>query len=724
MILTLMRWARRSWCIHRKRKCPIPRPFLLERLEVRQLLTAAGFDAVTYGPSYRAALTVDDVSSADPELGGHTDDGPHALPLPVNWVAPRARSNPRDDGALHALTDLPALNSNPSATVNLYLDFDGNFQESWGSIHDITTPPFTLDKDASTFSDYELDAIREIFARVAEDYAPFAVNVTTVEPAVIGDGNGVRVAIGGRFEDWYNAPAGGVAFIDNFTNMQENIVFVFAETLGVPHNIAEASSHEAGHAFGLSHQSEYNDRGNKVTEYYAGDHTGSPIMGLSYFELRSRWWLGTSTSHTTMQDDLAMLSRAQNGFGFRPDDHGDTYQSATKLTFTANRATASGIVEQMDDADVFRFDVTQPEQYRIDYHAADIGANLDVHLEIRAANGALLVDQTTFHDDSLAIGYAFAPGSYQVIVQSNGTYGSLGQYSLQVTQGDDPTLRPTAPGDLAGRYLSPTSADFTWVDALGEDHYVLFATRTGLNKQESFLVSLPANTTSYTLSDHGVLDGWQFELRAVNPVGVTASEKVTPAEIAVTAPQNVHTQGVSSDSLAVFWNPVPGAWAYLVQVTSASNPDVPLQPVTFVDGTRTGTVLSGLRPGVDYLVTVTARNSLGDVSQTPVLGRIETNPNEQPLLASDAATGAATHPFRVHLEWAAVDGATLFQIQQRRGKEWITVKIVSSATHEADILPDGDLPRAQFRIVASDGNSTAASKPIKVRRPLPTWRRR
>ena len=40
------------------------------------------------------------------------------------------------------------------------------------------------------------------------------------------------------------------------------------------------------------------------------------------------------------------------------------------------------------------------------------------------------------------------------------------------------------------------------------------------------------------------------------------------------------------------------------------------------------------------------------------------------------------------------------------------------------VLPDGDLSKSQFRIVASNGTSTAASKPVKLRRPSPAWRRR
>ena len=43
--------------------------------------------------------------------------------------------------------------------------------------------PYDLDGDYTTFSDEEQTRIQRIWARVAEDYAPFDVDVTTEQPA-------------------------------------------------------------------------------------------------------------------------------------------------------------------------------------------------------------------------------------------------------------------------------------------------------------------------------------------------------------------------------------------------------------------------------------------------------------------------------------------------------------------------------------------------------------
>ena len=70
----------------------------------------------------------------------------------------------------------------------------------------------------STFSDAELERIQYIWERVAEDYLPFEVDVTTADPGVnalrnSGGGDtawGIRVVIGGSSTDWYSTGSAGV----------------------------------------------------------------------------------------------------------------------------------------------------------------------------------------------------------------------------------------------------------------------------------------------------------------------------------------------------------------------------------------------------------------------------------------------------------------------------------------------------------------------------------
>jgi len=150
------------------------------------------------------------------------------------------------------LSSLPQLSSNSGARVKLFLDFNGNFESAWGSYRNVTTRVFDQDGDATTFSANEISTIREIWARVSEDYAPFNIDVTTIDPGNFANGAAVRLAIGGNYSDWFGQAAGGVAYVGGFTNSASNTGYVFSDALGhgTARYVAEATSHEAGHLFG------------------------------------------------------------------------------------------------------------------------------------------------------------------------------------------------------------------------------------------------------------------------------------------------------------------------------------------------------------------------------------------------------------------------------------------------------------------------------------------
>src|SRR5262245_23298629 len=97
---------------------------------------------------------------------------------------------------LMAGLDVPQFSSRPGAAATIYLDFDGHTQASWGTFSNITSPVFDRDNDLTSFSATELQTINDIWTRVSEDFAPFNVNVTTVEPPSFADGVALRVVIG------------------------------------------------------------------------------------------------------------------------------------------------------------------------------------------------------------------------------------------------------------------------------------------------------------------------------------------------------------------------------------------------------------------------------------------------------------------------------------------------------------------------------------------------
>src|SRR5262249_26084881 len=146
--------------------------------------------------------------------------------------------------------------------------------------------------------------------------------------------------------------------------------------------IADAASHEAGHAFGLRHQGKYVQSGNFfafVQEYAPGNGQRAPLMGAPYTGTRTTWTYGTSSAFVSapypftgviplMQDDMAEIARSENGFGYRQDDHADSPAFATVLTLaprtpldiTLGRqsVSGSGIIERTTDVDQFTFTTT------------------------------------------------------------------------------------------------------------------------------------------------------------------------------------------------------------------------------------------------------------------------------------------------------------------------------------------------------------------------------
>jgi hypothetical protein len=344
---------------------------------------------------------------------------------------------------------VPQLSSRPGAAASLYLDFDGNLEPQWGSHANVVTPAYDIDGNKSSFSAAELTAIREIWARVAEDYAPFNINVTTVAPRVIADHMAAHVAIGGSYSDWYGSAAGGVSYVGGFSSGASNVAFVFANSLagGNPRYVAEASSHEAGHLFGLEHQATWN-AGQLVTEYNAGTASWAPIMGVGYYADRTTWAVGPTTGGpTSRQDDLSIIASSSNGFGYAPDDYGNTIATAATLPITSGSVNLNGIIGRNDDRDVLKF-TTSGGSVNFTLGVAQYGPNLDGVLELQNSTGTALVAANPGNSLGGTLATSLAAGTYYLVVHSSGGYGNLGRYTLHGTVASatsTPTPQPPPP---------------------------------------------------------------------------------------------------------------------------------------------------------------------------------------------------------------------------------------------------------------------------------------
>lgn len=336
-----------------------------------------------------------------------------------------------------SLAQIPRLSSLPTATATIFLDFDG---------HVVSTPLWnggtTINCAAAGMNSTQ---ITEVYNRVAEDYRPFAVNITT-DPdrfAAAPLNQRMRIIITPT-SSWYQG-VGGVAYIGSFTWGDDTPGFVFSDRLGPnsPKMVAECVSHEAGHTVGLAHQARYDENCNLTAVYHDGFGVGetgwAPIMGNSYYRNMSGWNHGpTPYGCANVQDNLSTIT-TQNGFGFRTDDFGEDLNGSV-TNFTPNPVGIDGVISTPTDKDAFRFSLTQSTNFRLEVRPFSVqlnseGANLDVKVMLYNQSRQLIRTYDPLNTMAVVIDTILTSGNYFVMVAGAGNsntdnYGSLGSYKM------------------------------------------------------------------------------------------------------------------------------------------------------------------------------------------------------------------------------------------------------------------------------------------------------
>ncbi|HVF98037.1 MAG TPA: M57 family metalloprotease [Flavisolibacter sp.] len=336
---------------------------------------------------------------------------------------------------------VPLLNSFPESTNVVLLDFDGHLVEgtSWNASGPLACGASTLDAAQ----------IASIFHRVAEDYRPFTINITTDSAKYLAapPAHRMRVVLTVS-SSWYGA-AGGVAFINSFSWGDNTPCFVFTALLNNNTKyIAEATSHEIGHTLGLRHQSSYDVVCNKTSEYNAGVGSGeigwAPIMGVGYYRNMTLWNYGANPfGCTSIQDDLSIITGNENGIDYRTDDHAESLAGATAAPVLANAFTVAGIIEKPGDVDAVTFTTRAAGRFTLDASpygiaSANTGANIDVEIELLNGYGDVLGVFNSAATLNTTIDTTLPAGAYFLRVQGKGNeyapnYASLGSYTLKGT---------------------------------------------------------------------------------------------------------------------------------------------------------------------------------------------------------------------------------------------------------------------------------------------------
>jgi len=577
--------------------------------------------------------------------------------------------------------DALKLHSRPGATRVVFLDFDGHVISgtAWNANSGISTYnalPFDIESPANpTFNSDELNRIHEIWHRVAEDYAPFDIDVTTEEPISFGptvgrilftrdvDINAIQMPAYG---------AGGVAYVNvwgasNYASYYSPAL-VYYNRLGpnYPPYMAEAGSHEFGHNLGLSHDGTINGAANLncpgTTGYYCGQGSGlvswGPIMGVGYYTNVTEWSKGEYTYANNTQDDLAIIS---GKLPYRVDDRGNTTATTTQLLVESDGNILNtnpqndpgnvdpnnkGIVSTGTDIDMFYFDATAGSvnitvtpawaAFTRSGTGYDLrGANLDIQATLYDQVGNQIATNDPNNDTNATISAMVGAGRYYLAVAGVGNaltpysdYGSLGEYFISGSVPPAVVFADTTP---------PTPNPMTWASApaaQSASSITMSATTasdpSGGVQYQFQCFSVTGCTTSawqtspsYTANNLAAATSYTFQVLARDALGntteVSSTASATTQQVATipNAPSSLSANAVTGKKINLKWTDASSNETSFIVQRSTNGGSSWTWSTTLAQNTTTYTN-SGLTVGTTYTYRVGSSNSTGKAYSSTV----------------------------------------------------------------------------------------------------------
>lgn len=402
-------------------------------------------------------------------------------------------------------TSIPSYNSNivslqslPGARGVMLLDFAGGYTPTWGGVY--------YSKPAAANN----NTIRDVWKRVAEDYAPFNINVTTDIKVYLQAPETSRQRV--AFTDT-PVTAAGVAFYGSWNWGGDTPCWSVYST---GKSSAEVASHEAGHTLNLSHQGQW-DGVTTTNEYYGGHGSGetgwAPIMGVGYYQPAAQWAKGEYNAANQFEDELSRIVNNNNDVDYRADDTGNLLANSRHLEVHPDESVfAEGVIERTGDVDAFQFTTTGGT---ISLTARPVANWANLGLAVVLANSANVVLSSNNPQNTLwaGINTTLPAGTYTFRVigvgkndpVSNGfsAYASLGYYSIVggVTGARQPTrlsvIEHVPNGTIVGTVPANSGGNLSYSIATG-------------NTGGTFAID---NSGGLTVANNALLD---YDQRATN----------------------------------------------------------------------------------------------------------------------------------------------------------------------------------------------------------------
>jgi PKD repeat protein len=245
------------------------------------------------------------------------------------------------------------LQSNPNAKIKIWLAYKTYDSASPGVI------------PTNEFSDDDKRRLTLIWQRVAEDFAPFDVNVTTYKSPFLNELErssptdneyGVVVSID---NDPSNPPfAEGSVYLNSFDDLDETrrkITVKFPTNAQDPATMAHMISHLLGHSLGLTDENGETSLSSPFSGFDTPTGTWAPIMGRPG-NAQIRQFSRGEFRRSPAPNQIDSISRIAKVLPIRTDDVGDTIQKAAPMSFyplCCRYAVAEGVIERRGDKDVY-----------------------------------------------------------------------------------------------------------------------------------------------------------------------------------------------------------------------------------------------------------------------------------------------------------------------------------------------------------------------------------
>lgn len=305
------------------------------------------------------------------------------------------------------------LESKPNAPNLIYLDFDG----------EDSLPGWTYGNYNAADPNVSDEFIQMSWESVAEDFAPFNVNITTNR--ALFDAHPVLAKSYVAIAQFGNMNWGGVAHLNSFGTGEP--VLVDFDRSGTNFYLISIA-HELGHALGLNH-----DGGS--LSYYAGHGEYSPIMGNGS-NFVSQWSKGEYSGATNYEDDIQII---EGLIGAATDVH-----SNNELIVFSNDSVDpqfnTGVIENRFDMDTFQINMAVDGDIVLKIGSPVFPhSNLDVKASLINSSGVVIQTSSPIEDRHGYINISVAAGTYYLAIDGVGElgvndgfsdYGSLGYYQI------------------------------------------------------------------------------------------------------------------------------------------------------------------------------------------------------------------------------------------------------------------------------------------------------